>query len=129
MNKIAETFDNFLAPFDDEEIKLGFGEDFQKNKIIAMIAYICPILFFLPIISNKYSPFCKFHANQSLLWLIVCIVLNVIGGILGIIPLIGKIVQFIVSLAVCAAAILLAYGAYTGKAVKLPVVGDMLKVF
>ena len=129
MDKIAEIFDMFLDPFDDKESKSGFGEDFGKYRNLAMFSYIFPILFFLPAVKDKYSPFCKFHANQSFLWLITCIVVSVISGIISRIPLIGGLASFVVSLATLLVTAMLAYGEYTGKAVKLPVIGDMLKLF
>ena len=129
MDKIAEIFDMFLDPFDDKESKSGFGEDFGKYRNLAMFSYIFPILFFLPAVKDKYSPFCKFHANQSFLWLITCIVVSVISGIISRIPLIGGLASFVVSLATLLVTAMLAYGEYTGKAVKLPIIGDMLKLF
>ena len=129
MNKVTEIFDTLLEPFDDKEIQKGFVDNIKANKIIAALAYIVPILFFLPIVKDKYSPFCKFHANQSLLWLIVCIVVGVIGRIIGIIPLIGGLINIVLDIVTIIIAIVLAYGAYNEKAIKLPVIGDMLKVF
>ena len=129
MNKIAEIFDMLLDPFDDKESKSGFGEDFGKYRKLTILSYMFTILFFLTAVKDKYSPFCKFHANQSFLWLITCIVVNVISGIISRIPLIGGLASFVVSLATLLVTAMLAYGEYTGKAVKLPVIGDMLKLF
>ena len=62
--------------------------DAEKNKVMAIIGYILPILFFIPLLSDesKHSPFVKFHANQQLVLLIFAIVVNIVGSI---IPLIG----------------------------------------
>lgn len=129
MNKIAEIFDMLLDPFDDKESKSGFGEDFGKYRKLTILSYIFPILFFLPAVKDKYSPFCKFHANQSFLWLITCIVVNVIGRIIKLVPLVGGLASWVVSLALVLVTAMLAYGEYTGKAIKLPIIGDMLKLF
>jgi len=61
--------------------------DAEKNKAMAIVGYIVPILFFIPLVSDaKNSPFAKFHANQQLNLLIAAVVVNIVGGI---IPFIG----------------------------------------
>ncbi len=61
--------------------------DVEKNKLMAIIGYIVPILFFVPLITDaKDSPFAKFHANQQLVLLIVAIAVNLAGTF---IPFIG----------------------------------------
>lgn len=61
--------------------------DVEKNKAMAIVGYIIPILFFIPLVSDaKNSPFAKFHANQQLNLLIGWIVVEVIGGV---IPFLG----------------------------------------
>lgn len=65
----------------------GSNSDAEKNKVMAIIGYIIPILFFIPLIGDgKNSPFAKFHANQQLVLLIAAIVVNIVGGI---IPILG----------------------------------------
>jgi uncharacterized membrane protein len=62
-------------------------QDAEKNKAMAIVGYIIPILFFIPLISDaKNSPFAKFHANQQLNLLLAAVVINVVGGV---IPIIG----------------------------------------
>jgi len=70
-----------------EEIKKGDPQDVEKNKAMAIVGYIIPILFFIPLVTDaKNSPFAKFHANQQLNLLLVAVVINIVGGI---IPFIG----------------------------------------
>jgi len=39
--------------------------DVQANKAMAIIGYILPFLFFIPLVTDaKTSPFARFHANQ-----------------------------------------------------------------
>jgi uncharacterized membrane protein len=65
----------------------GNQSDAEKNKMMAIIGYIIPILFFIPLVSEaKNSPFAKFHANQQLVLLISWVVVNVVGGM---IPFLG----------------------------------------
>ena len=71
------------------------------------------------------------HANQSLIYLIVCIVLNVVsailGNVLGFIPVIGAILASIISLVVWLVNIgLFIFGvvnACNKQAKELPIVG------
>ncbi|TSC91091.1 MAG: Uncharacterized protein CEN90_639 [Parcubacteria group bacterium Licking1014_17] len=49
--------------------------DVEKHKILAIIGYIIPVLFFVPLLTGaKNSKFAMFHANQHLLILIVWLV-------------------------------------------------------
>jgi uncharacterized membrane protein len=69
-----------------KEIKAD-PQDAEKNKAMAIVGYIIPILFFIPLLSDaKNSPFAKFHANQQLNLLLAAIIVNVVGGV---IPIIG----------------------------------------
>ncbi|MDD3487351.1 MAG: DUF4870 domain-containing protein [Candidatus Moranbacteria bacterium] len=62
-----------------EEKKASAG-DVEKNKALAIVGYIIPILFFVPLVSDaKNSPYAKFHANQQLNLLLSWIVVNVVG--------------------------------------------------
>lgn len=70
-----------------EETKKGDPQDVEKNKAMAIVGYIIPILFFIPLVTDaKNSPFAKFHANQQLNLLLAAVVVNIVGGI---IPFIG----------------------------------------
>jgi len=71
-----------------EETKKAEPGDVEKNKAMAIVGYIIPILFFIPLVSEegKKSPFAKFHANQQLNLLLGWVIVNVLGGI---IPFLG----------------------------------------
>ena len=61
----------------------GDPSDVEKNKLIAILGYIIPILFFIPLVTDaKNSPFAKFHANQHLLLFIAYIAVNIVGSVL-----------------------------------------------
>lgn len=63
------------------------SSDVEKNKALAIVGYIIPILFFVPLVTDaKNSPYAKFHANQQLNLLISWVVVEIIGGI---IPVLG----------------------------------------
>ncbi len=92
--------------------------DVEKNKVMAGLAYI---LFFLPLIACPDSPFGRFHANQSLLLLIVCIAGNII---LGIIPIIGWLLLPLFNIAVFIFFIIGLVNGLQGKAKRLPLFGQ-----
>jgi len=92
--------------------------DIEKNKVMAGLAYL---LFFLPLIACPNSPFGKFHANQSLLLLIVCIAGNII---LGLIPIIGWILLPVFGIATFIFFIIGLINGFQGKAKKLPLFGQ-----
>ncbi len=95
------------------------AEDIEKNKVLSALAYL---LFFIPLLAAPESKFGKFHANQGLLNLILAIV----GGIvLGFIPIIGWMLMPLFNLAILAVDLWGAYNAYSGKAVEMPIYGNI----
>lgn len=78
----------------DKDENIGFG----------VLMSVFPVLFFLPLVMDKkkYSPYCKFRANQCLVTFLIMAVLNmaalIIGLALGFIPLIGRIAGLVCSL-------------------------------
>lgn len=104
------------------EPKKAENADVEKNKAMAIIGYILPILFFIPLVSDaKNSPFAKFHANQQLVLLIAAIIVNIAGTV---IPIIG---WFIIlpfgGIAVIVIAIIGIINAAKGEMKKLPIIG------
>ena len=53
----------------------------KDNMAVAVIPYFFSVLFFLPIVCNKNSEFCRFHANQQLTLLIAEVILYVLMGL------------------------------------------------
>lgn len=99
--------------------------DVEKNKIMAIVGYIIPILFFIPLLNeeSKRSPFAKFHVNQQLVLLIAAVAINIIGSV---IPIIG---WFIIlpfgCLFLIVAAIMGIIHAAKGEMKKLPLIGGI----
>lgn len=61
--------------------------DVEKNKVVAIVGYLFPILFIVPLVTDaKNSPFAKFHANQHLIIFISWIAVSIVGSV---IPFIG----------------------------------------
>lgn len=93
--------------------------DIEKNKTIAGLAYL---LFFLPLVACPESKFGRFHANQSLVLVIVAF----IGGfILTIIPIIGWILLPFFYIAIFIFAVLGLVNGLNGKAKELPLIGKI----
>lgn len=63
----ADDFDQLLKPVEPLNVD---PEDARKYKIVSMIGYLW-VLFIIPLIFARKSPFARFHGNQSLTLFIV----------------------------------------------------------
>lgn len=99
------------------------SNDIEKNKAMAIIGYIIPILFFIPLVTEaKDSVFAKFHANQQLILLIAAVLVNVVGAI---IPILGWFVILpLGSIAIVVFAIIGLINAAKGEMKELPLIGS-----
>ncbi len=96
----------------------GFDpSDIEANKGMAIVAYI---LFFVPLIAAKNSPFAMYHANQGLTLFLAFAICNVV---LGILPFIGWFLLPLVNLALVVLMVLGIVNAAQGQAKPLPVIG------
>lgn len=122
--------DGILESFNDKSAESTFtSADVESNKIIVAICCIVSILFFLPLLMDKNSAYCKFYANQILTLFVCELVIGIVCGIIGLIPVLGAIIGTIVGIAALAVAILMAIGAWKGKAIRLPYVGNLISIF
>ena len=93
--------------------------DARENRGIAALSYF-GILFFLPLVLRPKSPFCRFHANQGLLLLLVwvasqvCFSVGFFGWIAGLVLGIGGLAGFFCGVA----------AALRGQWKELPIVGS-----
>lgn len=94
-------------------------KDVDENKIYGVLAYI-GILFIVPLLAAKDSPFAKFHANQGAVLFIAGVAVNVVW----VVPILGWIVGFFGWIAVLVLAVLGIINAANGKMEKLPLIGD-----
>ncbi len=117
-------------PGNEEKAKCNAEADFspdsadvEQNKTIAGLAYF---LFFLPLLVCPQSQFGKFHANQSLLLLIVAIAGNII---LSLVPVVGWVLLPLFSLGVMGFGIYGLINGLQGRVKRLPLIGnfDLLK--
>jgi uncharacterized membrane protein len=108
----------------------GSGEvdsaDVDKNKVFAILAYL-GILFIVPLLVAKDSPFAKYHANQGLTLFLAWIVLSVASTVLWFIPVIGYMLGMAFWLGDIALLVLMVMGiinAAKGVMEPLPVIGQ-----
>ena len=93
-------------------------DDIEKNKAMGLLAYI---LFFIPLLAAKDSPFARYHANQGLV-LFLC---GLISSVLWIIPILGWIIAPILSIVITVLAVIGIINALNGKAKELPIIGKI----
>ena len=91
-------------------------DDIEKNKAMGLLAYI---LFFIPLLAAKDSPFARYHANQGLV-LFLC---GLISSVLWIIPILRWIIAPILSIVITVLAVIGIINVLNGKAKELPIIG------
>lgn len=94
-------------------------EDIEKNTAMAVLAYI---IFLIPLLAAKDSPYAKYHTNQGLVLFLAALAINVVGSV---IPIIGWI--FIIPVGnvfILVLAIIGIINAAQGKAKALPLIGS-----
>ncbi|MCR4794735.1 MAG: hypothetical protein K5898_06135 [Ruminococcus sp.] len=126
-----DKLENILEQFNDLDTERTFNDyDSNKSGVFAIFAYLLPILFFLPYVSDNNSAYCKFHSNQSFIWLLTVIVVGILCSILGLVPIIGFIAKRIFfPLFVLAVDLAFVVGSLKGKAYRLPFVGSLINIF
>ncbi|UVI30689.1 hypothetical protein [Paenibacillus spongiae] len=93
--------------------------DVQTNKVMAVLAYI---LFFVPLLAAKDSPFAMYHANQGLVLFLAAVGVNIV---LSIIPIIGWILLPFANLAIFVYIIIGIINAANGRMKPLPFIGTV----
>jgi len=103
------------------------ADDAEKNKVWGILAYV-GILFIVPLIVAKDSPFAKYHANQGCSLFLATVVTLTVLTILGFIPFIGfvfHILNILVYLGILVLVVLGIINAANGKCLPLPVIGGI----
>jgi uncharacterized membrane protein len=119
---------NKIFDMPDHTSEFDFDDVQNTNVVVTACTYI---LFFIPYIFAPNSQYAKFHANQSLVYLICNVVLNIaskiICSILGFVPVVGSIVgtvlPLLVSLVNIALFIIGVVNAFNKQAKELPIIG------
>lgn len=98
------------------EPKMTFDQkDVEENKLIAALAYL-GLLFLVPLLVKKESPFAQFHAKQGLVLCIAFFVFNFI-------PVFG----WIVNVALFIVNIIALVKTLSGETWEIPLVKDVVK--
>ena len=110
----------------------GDSSDIQINKVMAILAYFGPLVL-IPILAAKGSKFARYHSNQGLVLLLLCIAYSIVISILsGILLAISWRLSFLVSiiatvgsLGITVLAILGIIHAAKGETKPLPLIGGI----
>lgn len=97
-------------------------EDIEKNKVFGILAYI---IFFIPLIAAKDSPFARYHANQGLIIVLLSIANMIVGMILDNIPIIGWLIGLALSIGIFVLWLIGLLNAVNGKAKPIPLAGGI----
>ena len=108
------------------------ASDAQSNKVMAILAYFGPLVL-IPILAAKGSKFARYHSNQGLVLLLLCIAYSIVISILsGILLAISWRLSFLVSiittvgsLGITVLAILGIIHAAKGETKPLPLIGGI----
>ncbi len=96
--------------------------DVEDNCIMAILAYIW-LLFLVPLLAAKESPFAQYHAYQGVSLFIAWVAVNVVGALL---PNNLSGLHWIASLGLLVLMVIGIRNAYTGVAKPLPLIGKYL---
>lgn len=102
--------------------------DVEKNKIFAVLAYL-GILWLVPLLAAKDSPFARFHANQGIVLFICYFIAGSVCGVLCIVPFMVCVMLPVLLCLVVVHLIFVILGivnAAGGQMKKLPVIGQWI---
>jgi uncharacterized membrane protein len=99
--------------------------DFSNQRLFAVLGYLVPILFFLPLLNDtlKENAFSRFHANQQLILLLLYVALGVLVNSMLLSMFWLYHVAQLLNVAILALAVYGAYGAYKEEQKELPLIG------
>ena len=81
-----------------------------------------------PLFAAKESKYARFHTNQGIILFIVSFVLGFISGFIGFIPFIGMLISTVINIVTFILMVIGIVNAATGKAKKLPFIGNLITV-
>jgi uncharacterized membrane protein len=106
--------------------------DVEQNKVFAVLSYLPPFLFLVPLLAARQSKFAMYHCNQGIVLTIVAFVVSIVNYILDMIlwhiPYIGFAMITLLNLAIFAGILVLVVmgiiNAANGVCKPLPLIGD-----
>jgi len=96
----------------------------MDKKVTGIVAYFTLIGWLIAFLAGDKEG-AKFHLNQALVLAIAEIVLSVLGGILGIIPIIGWLISTVLSILLFVLWLIGFIGAVKGEDKAIPVLGGI----
>jgi uncharacterized membrane protein len=99
--------------------------DVEQNRVFAVLAYI-GLLWLVPLLAAKESPFARFHTNQGIVLFLTFFVAMSVCGIFMIIPFVGCLLIPVFLLLLVGHVVLMVLGivnAAQGRLKPLPVIG------
>lgn len=103
--------------------------DTNNNKVMAILCYL-GILWVVPLLTDhKNDPFVKFHINQGIILTIAWAALFIVGLLIGLIPVLGPLVNWVARLALFVLSILGIMNAVNMEEKPLPVIGTLFEVY
>jgi uncharacterized membrane protein len=113
------------TPPQPPEAPTGGGNDINDHKALAIIGYIVPILFFIPLVTEaKSNRFAKYHANQQLNLLLFFVVGHAVATALMFI-LIGALLLPLIYVGGIILIVIGVINAANGEMKPLPVIGKI----
>lgn len=107
---------------DDDIREIFYHQDIENNRAIAGFSYL---LFFLPLMIRPHSAFCRFHANQALVLLILFSANIALRMFLIFFPTFGKVLFYLIGSVLAYLLVAGMFAAFRGRAKKLPVIGHI----
>ncbi len=101
--------------------------DVDKNKVMGIIAYLW-ILWLVPLLAAKESPFARYHANQGLILFITGFAVWICAIVLAFIPIIGWLAIFCLWVGMFVLWIMGIITAAKGECKPLPVIGNLFTI-
>lgn len=99
------------------------GNDIDKHKMLAIVGYIVPFLFFVPLVTDaKDNKFARYHANQQLLLLLFWVVGQIVASLLTFI-MIGMFLYPLIYIGGIIFMVMGVINALNGEMKPLPVLG------
>jgi uncharacterized membrane protein len=106
--------------------------DVEQNKVFAVLSYLPPLLFLVPLLAVRQSKFAMYHCNQGLVLTLAAFVVSIANMILDriliFIPFLGLLLMSILSLGIFIGIIALVImgiiNAANGVCKPLPVIGN-----
>ncbi|MDD5043867.1 MAG: DUF4870 domain-containing protein [Patescibacteria group bacterium] len=98
------------------------NKDIEDNKVLAAIGYIW-ILFLIPLLAKKDSPFCQFHGKQGMVLFVAWVFLVMVGWI----PFLGWLIAIFGSFILVIFSLVGLIKALTGESWELPFLGQYAK--